>query len=71
MEILNQYLITIGWALTGGIAMAVILPLVLKIFSLINPIDEWQEVKNGNIGVAIILASVIIATAVVIASAIA
>ena len=67
---LKQYLITIGWAVTGGLAMAIILPVVLKIFSLINPTNEWQEVKNGNTGMAIILSSVIIATAIVIAAAI-
>ena len=66
----KQYLITIGWALTGGLAMAVILPIVLKIFSGINPTDEWEEVKKGNVSMGIILASVIIATAIVIAAAI-
>lgn len=66
MSIFKEYLIMVGWAIAGGISMAIILPIVLKIFSAINPIDEWDEVKKGNLGVAIILASVIISTALVI-----
>jgi uncharacterized membrane protein YjfL (UPF0719 family) len=63
---LQQYLITFGWAITGAISMGVSLGIVVKIFSWITPIDEWKEIKEGNIGVAITLASVIIASAVVI-----
>lgn len=50
--------------------MAIILPIVLRIFTYINPTDEWQEIKDKNIGMAIIIASVILSTAIVIASAI-
>lgn len=64
--IFKQYLITVGWALTGAISMALALGILVKIFSWVTPIDEWEEVKKGNIGVAIILASVIIGTALVI-----
>ncbi|MFA5232153.1 MAG: DUF350 domain-containing protein [Candidatus Paceibacterota bacterium] len=64
--ILEQYLITFGWAITGAISMAVALGVLVKIFSLITPIDEWGEIKKGNMGVAIIIASVIIGTALVI-----
>jgi uncharacterized membrane protein YjfL (UPF0719 family) len=67
LYILKQYLITFGWALTGAISMAVALSVLVKIFSWITPIDEWEEIKKGNIGVAIILASIIIGTALVIA----
>lgn len=61
MQIFREYLVTFGWALTGAIAMAVALGIGLKIYSLLTPIDEWEEIKKGNIGVAIITASVIIA----------
>lgn len=70
MNIFREFLITFGWAITGGLSMAIMLPIVIRIFNWINPIDEWQEIKNGNIGVAILLSAVIIATALVIASAI-
>ena len=64
--ILQQYLITFGWALTGAISMAIALGILVKIFSWITPIDEWEEIKKGNIGVAIILTAVIIGTALVV-----
>lgn len=70
MLILKEYLIMIGWAIAGGLSMSIILPIVLKIFSAINPIDEWEEIKKGNLGVALIMVSVIIATALVICFAI-
>ena len=65
-RILIQYLITFGWALTGAISMAIALSILLKIFSWITPIDEWKEIEKGNISVAIVLASVILGTAMVI-----
>jgi len=66
LYILEQYLITFGWALTGAISMALALSLLVKVFMWITPIDEWEEVKKGNTGVSIIIASVIIGTALVI-----
>ena len=66
ITMLQQYLITFGWALTGAISMAVALGILLVIFARITPIDEWEEIKKGNIGVAIILSAVIIGTALVI-----
>ncbi len=50
--------------------MAIALPIVIYIFSKFTPIDEWTEIKKGNIGIAIIIAALIIAFAVVIGFAI-
>jgi uncharacterized membrane protein YjfL (UPF0719 family) len=67
MEILlTQYLITFGWAVTGAISMAVSLSILTKLFSMISPINEWEELKNGNMAVAVVFASVIFGTALVI-----
>ncbi len=66
LYILEQYLITFGWALTGAISMAIALGILVKMFSKITPINEWEELKKGNLGVAIIMASVIIGAALVI-----
>jgi len=66
LYIFQQYLITFGWAITGAISMAIALGVLVKIFSWITPIDEWEEIKKGNIGVAIILTAVIIGTALVV-----
>jgi len=66
MEIFREYLITFGWAITGAISMALALGLGLKLYSILTPIDEWEEVKKGNIGVAITIAAVIIGFSIVI-----
>jgi uncharacterized membrane protein YjfL (UPF0719 family) len=66
LYILKQYLITFGWAITGAISMAIALGILVKVFSWITPIDEWEEIKKGNIGVAIIMTGIIIGTALVI-----
>ncbi|PIR48793.1 DUF350 domain-containing protein [Candidatus Peregrinibacteria bacterium CG10_big_fil_rev_8_21_14_0_10_55_24] len=65
-HLLLQYLITFGWALTGAISMAFSLSILLKIFAWITPIDEWKEIEKGNVSMAIILAAVIVGTALVI-----
>lgn len=67
MEILKQYLISFGWGMTGAITMAVALPILLLVFDKFTPIDEWGEIKKGNIGVSIIIASLIIGFAIVMA----
>ena len=68
--ILTQYLITLGWALTAAISMGLSLALLIKLFSALTPIDEWQELKSGNIAVAIVMASVLFGGALVIGFAI-
>ena len=66
-----QYLITLGWAITGAIAMGLGLAIGLKLFTILTPkIDEVEELKKGNVGVAILLAAIVISMAVVVAVAI-
>ncbi len=48
--------------------MAVSLGVLVKLFSFITPINEWEEIKKGNIGVAIIMAAVVLGGAFVIAN---
>lgn len=64
-ELLIQYAITFGWGITGAITMAIALPILLFVFSKFTPLNDWEEIKKGNIGVAIILAALIIAFAIV------
>ncbi len=64
--ILKQYLITFGWALTGALSMAISLGIMLKVFTWITPINEWEEIRNKNWGVVALLSIVVIATAIVI-----
>lgn len=64
-ELFSQYFITFGWGITGAVTMAVALPLLLTVFSKFTPLDEWEEIKKGNMGVAIIVAALIIGFAIV------
>ncbi len=61
------YAITFGWAIVGSVAMAIGFIIVLKLFDLSRPkVDEWQLVKEGNIPIAIIFASMILSLGYVI-----
>ena len=58
---------SIGWALAGGIGMGLGLVLSVKIFTVLTrEVDEWAEVKKNNLGMSLILSSVILGTALVI-----
>ena len=68
VDLLIRWAMTFGWALVGAISMGVAIIIMLKFFTWATvEIDEWEEVKKGNIAVAIILAAVIIGAAVVVA----
>lgn len=50
--------------------MAFALPLLLWLFDKFSPINEWEEIKKGNLGVSMIIAALIIAFAIVMGFAI-
>jgi uncharacterized membrane protein YjfL (UPF0719 family) len=71
-DILTAYLITFGWAIVGSLSMGVGIIITLRMFDWsTKDVDEWQLVKDGNIPVAIILASVVISLGIVVSSVIA
>ncbi len=70
MIIFQEYLFTFGWALVGALSMAIALAIMMKVFNWLTPVDEWAEIKNGNIAVSITVASVIIGAAIVISNTI-
>lgn len=59
-----------GYGIIGVIMMSAALGILIKVWDWITPIDEWEELKKGNIAVAIVVSSVIIAFAIVVAAAI-
>lgn len=69
-KLLYEIIKNIGWALIGAISMSLSLGILLKIFDWMTPIKEWEEIKKGNVCVAIILASAIIAFGFVVGMAI-
>jgi uncharacterized membrane protein YjfL (UPF0719 family) len=50
MELWLDYLKTFGWGLVGVVTMAVSLWILLKVFTWLTPVDEWEELKKGNLG---------------------
>jgi uncharacterized membrane protein YjfL (UPF0719 family) len=62
---LSEYIKTFFWGLTGAITMAVALPILLKVFDWFTPIDEWAEIKKGNMAVGVIIAALILGFAIV------
>jgi uncharacterized membrane protein YjfL (UPF0719 family) len=67
MELWLDYLKTFGWGIVGAITMAVSLWILLRVFTWLTPVDEWEELKKGNLGIAILMAAVVIGFAIVIA----
>lgn len=70
MKLLTDYLTVLGWAIVGAVAMAIALALLLRVFAWLTPVDEWAELRGGNVAVAIVVGAVVIAFALVIAAAI-
>jgi uncharacterized membrane protein YjfL (UPF0719 family) len=70
MGILSDYLVALGWAIVGAVAMALSLVLLLRVFTWLTPVDEWAELKQGNVAVAIVVGAVVVAFALVVAAAI-
>jgi uncharacterized membrane protein YjfL (UPF0719 family) len=66
--LIYQYIVTLGWALTGAISMGISLGVGLKVYSFLTPdVEEMEELKKGNLAVAILMSSVVIAMGVVVA----
>ena len=65
--IMTAYLITFGWAIVGALSMSIGIIIALKLFDYSTPkVDEWELVKQGNIPIAIIFASLILAVGYVV-----
>jgi len=70
-EIMKAYLVTFGWAIIGSIGMGAGIIIALKMFAIsTRKVDEWELIKSGNMPMAVILAAIVIALGIVIASAV-
>jgi uncharacterized membrane protein YjfL (UPF0719 family) len=66
-----DYLKAFGWGVVGAVTMAVSLWILLKVFTWLTPVDEWEELRKGNLGISIVMAAVIIGFAIVVGSMVA
>lgn len=58
---LISYLRAIGWSIVAAIGFSLGIGLAIKVFDwLSSDIDEWEEIKKGNIGVALIFVTLIL-----------
>ena len=56
-----QYGRSVLWAITAAIGFGLGVGISLKVFDwLSSDIDEWEEIKKGNMGVSLIFVSLIV-----------
>ena len=56
-----QYGRSLLWAITAAIGFGLGVGIALKVFDwLSTDIDEWEEIKKGNMGVSLIFVSLIV-----------
>ncbi len=59
--VLSTYLRALGWSIVAAVGFAFGVGIALKVFDwLSTDIDEWEEIKKGNMGVSLIFISLII-----------
>ena len=59
--LLAEYGRAIGWSVTAAISFSFGIGLAIKVFDwLSSDIEEWEEIKKGNMGVAYILVALIV-----------
>ena len=67
LELLKLYAQTFGWAVVGTLSMGIGLIITLKLFTLsTTEINEWKQIEEGNMAMAVVLAAVIIALGIVV-----
>ena len=59
--ILLEYLREVGWSVAAAVGFAFGVGIALKVFDwLSTDIEEWEEIKKGNMGVSLIFISLIV-----------
>jgi uncharacterized membrane protein YjfL (UPF0719 family) len=65
--VLWQMARSFGWAIVAAVSFAFAMALAIKVFDLMSrDIDEWAEIKKGNIGVALIFVAMILSVGLVL-----
>jgi len=54
-----------------AVTLKISLWILLRVFTWLTPVDEWEELRKGNLGIAIVMAAVIIGFAIVVGSMVA
>jgi hypothetical protein len=60
-ELFMNWGVALGWIIVAAIGFAFATGLSIKVFDLLTTnIDEWEEIKKGNMAMAIILVAVVV-----------
>jgi uncharacterized membrane protein YjfL (UPF0719 family) len=66
-RILMNMVFLILWAIVTAVAFAVVVPIAMRVFNRMTPgIDEMEELKKGNLAVAIMMAATVLAMALLV-----
>ena len=58
---------SLAWAIVAAISFAFAMGLAIKVFDwLSKDINEWEEIRKGNLGVALIFVAMILAVGLVL-----
>jgi uncharacterized membrane protein YjfL (UPF0719 family) len=58
---------SMAWALVAAVSFAFPMALAIKVFDVMSKdIDEWEEIKKGNLGVALIFVAMILSVGLVL-----
>ena len=62
-----QMVRSMGWAIVAAVSFAFSMALAIKVFdALSKDINEWEEIKKGNLGVALIFVAMILSVGLVL-----
>jgi len=69
VRVLINMALAIAWAVVAAISFAIVIPIGIRLFRALTPgIDEIEELKKGNMAVALVFAAFILSlTAIVVA----
>lgn len=66
-SVLLNMLFAVVWSIVAAIGFAVAISIGFKVLNLLTPgLDEWDELKKGNMAVAVLWSAFTIAVAVVV-----
>ena len=64
---LIEYLRAIGWALTASIGFSLGISIALTVFDKLTPhINQWSEIKAGNLGASLIITSIVVMIGIIV-----
>ena len=68
-KILVNVLFALFWALIGAFIFTLVVSIAMSVFSLLNPsLDEIDEIRNGNVAIAMVMFAFLLSVASVVAA---